>query len=218
MAVEFSTMMEIIGFCENLTRENETVSSRIDNNVVDEEIGYWSLLRGIIPGIISYIKLLQHNVGSVISGTLWCGVNDIAESYSSLGYNQQLDRSVSVQEKERYPCPTHVLSTISDVAGLTTSVLTRSNHSPASRGSSMPPPGPSKLKSTGHVDIRTPQWSHPFRSNCECEKLFSDCLHQVESVTADSLGRFYFNFLQLMCIDIRHPPRWLQALETEIKC
>ena len=100
MAVEFSTMMEIIGFCENLTRENETVSSRIDNNVVDEEIGYWSLLRGIIPGIISYIKLLQHNVGSVLSGTLWCGVNDIAESYSSLGYNQQLDRSVSVQEKE----------------------------------------------------------------------------------------------------------------------
>ena len=98
MAVEFSRMMEIIGFCENLTRENETVSSRIDNNVVDEEIGYWSLLRGIIPGIISYIKLLQHNVGSVLSGTLWCGVNDIAESYSSLGYNQQLDRSVGRQK------------------------------------------------------------------------------------------------------------------------
>ena len=87
-------MMEIIGFCENLTRENETFSNRIDNNVVDEEIGYWGLLRGIIPGIISYIKLLQHNVGSVLSGTLWCGVNDIAETYSSLGYNQQLDRSV----------------------------------------------------------------------------------------------------------------------------
>ena len=49
-------MMEIIGFCENLTRENETVSSRIDNNVVDEEIGYWSLLRGIIPGIIRILN------------------------------------------------------------------------------------------------------------------------------------------------------------------
>ena len=52
MAVEFSTMMEIIGFCENLTRENETVSNRIDSNVVNEEIGYWSLLRGIVPGMI----------------------------------------------------------------------------------------------------------------------------------------------------------------------
>ena len=51
--VEFSTMMEIIRFCENLTRENETdVSNRIDSNVVNEEIGYWSLLRGIVPGII----------------------------------------------------------------------------------------------------------------------------------------------------------------------
>ena len=63
MAVEFSTMMEIIGFCENLTRENDTVSSRIDNNVVDEEIGYWSLLRGIIPGMIYYIELLNIMLG-----------------------------------------------------------------------------------------------------------------------------------------------------------
>ena len=52
MAVEFSTMMEIIASCENLTRENETVSNRVDSNVVNEEIGYWSLLRGIVPGMI----------------------------------------------------------------------------------------------------------------------------------------------------------------------
>ena len=57
MAVEFSTMMEIIVFCENLTRDNETVSNRIDSNVVNEEIGYWSLLRGIVPGMIYSIKL-----------------------------------------------------------------------------------------------------------------------------------------------------------------
>ena len=46
-----------------------------------------------------------------------------------------------------------------------------------------------------------------FRSNCKCEELFHDCLSRVSSQTADSLGRFYFNFLKLKCIDIRHPPR-----------
>ena len=56
-------MMEIIGFCENLTRENETVSSRIDNNVVDEEIGYWSLLRGIIPGMIRILNCYNIMLG-----------------------------------------------------------------------------------------------------------------------------------------------------------
>ena len=54
-------MMEVIRFCENLTltRENETVSNRIDSDVANEEIGYWSLLRGIVPGMIYFIKLLK---------------------------------------------------------------------------------------------------------------------------------------------------------------
>ena len=61
VAVDFSKMMEIIRFCENLTltRENETVSNRIDSDVANEEIGYWSLLRGIVPGMIYFIKLLK---------------------------------------------------------------------------------------------------------------------------------------------------------------
>ena len=141
---------------------------------------------------------------STSPGTLWCGLNDIAESYTSLGDNQELDRSardISVVFK---------LSPVSDVAGFTTSVLIRSNHSPASRGSSTRRHGPSKSTNTSMLLVimrfRRP---NPFRSNCECEKIFLDCLHQVSSLTADSLGRFYFNFLQLKCIDIRHPARWL---------
>ena len=61
VAVNFSQMMEVIRFCENLTltRENETVSNRIDSDVANEEIGYWSLLRGIVPGMIYFIKLLK---------------------------------------------------------------------------------------------------------------------------------------------------------------
>ena len=65
-------MMEIIGFCENLTRENETVSSRIDNNVVDEEIGYWSLLRGIIPGMIRILNC--YNIMLALYYQELCGV------------------------------------------------------------------------------------------------------------------------------------------------
>ena len=63
MAVEFSTMMEIIASCENLTRENETVSNRVDSNVVNEEIGYWSLLRGIIPGMIRILNCYNIMLG-----------------------------------------------------------------------------------------------------------------------------------------------------------
>ena len=45
-------MMEVIEECENLTRVNETLSTRVDKQIADEEIGYWSLLRGIVPGIV----------------------------------------------------------------------------------------------------------------------------------------------------------------------
>ena len=48
--VDFATMMEIIEYCENLTRIDETFDTRVDKEVAEKEIGYWSLLRGIIPG------------------------------------------------------------------------------------------------------------------------------------------------------------------------
>ena len=50
--LDFVTMMEVIEECENLTRVNETLSTRVDEEIADEEIGYWSLLRGIVPGMV----------------------------------------------------------------------------------------------------------------------------------------------------------------------
>ena len=53
VGLDFATMMEVIEECENLTRVNETLSTRVDEEIADEEIGYWSLLRGIVPGMAS---------------------------------------------------------------------------------------------------------------------------------------------------------------------
>ena len=52
VGLDFVTMMEVIEECENLTRVNETLSTRVDEEIADEEIGYWSLLRGIVPGMV----------------------------------------------------------------------------------------------------------------------------------------------------------------------
>ena len=65
----------------------------------DEESGgkidsYSSLTRGILPGefyvyyLLPYIYIISTSTGP---GTLWCGVNDIADDYSHLGQLWRLD-------------------------------------------------------------------------------------------------------------------------------
>jgi len=101
----------------------------------------------------------------IYKGTLWCGVNDIAESYDSLGPNYRVDRCCRAHDH----CPDKIKS-FSRKQGL--------------------------LNSTPYT-----------KSNCECDENFYNCLKIANSSTGNSVGSFYFNFLNLQCIDMRQPER-----------
>lgn len=143
--IDFPTMLAVLDECDKIT--GDSLVSRLDTEIVDSEVGYWSLIRGIIPG------------------TLWCGVNDIAESYDSLGPNHRVDRCCRAHDH----CPDKIKS-FSRKQGL--------------------------LNSTPYT-----------KSNCECDKNFFNCLKNANSSAGNSVGSFYFNFLNLQCIDMRHPER-----------
>ena len=46
--VDFDTMLDVLEACDNLT--DNTLVNRLDTEVADSEVGFWSLIRGIIPG------------------------------------------------------------------------------------------------------------------------------------------------------------------------
>ena len=46
--VDFSTMLDILDACDNITGDSPV--NRLDTEVADSEVGFWSLIRGIIPG------------------------------------------------------------------------------------------------------------------------------------------------------------------------
>jgi len=143
--VDFDTMLDVLEACDNLT--DNTLVNRLDTEVADSEVGFWSLIRGIIPG------------------TLWCGVNDIADSYDSLGQNTRVDRCCRAHDH----CP-HKIKSFSSKQGL--------------------------LNSTPYT-----------KSNCKCDEIFYNCLKNSNSSTGNSVGNFYFNILNLQCIDMRQPQR-----------
>jgi len=143
--IDFNTMLVVIDACDNMT--DHGFVNRVDTEVVDSEVGFWSLIRGIVPG------------------TLWCGFNDIAESYYSLGPNHRVDRCCRAHDH----CPDKIKS-FSRKQGL--------------------------LNSTPYT-----------KSNCECDRRFYNCLKKSNSSTGASVGNFYFNFLNLQCIDLRHPEK-----------
>jgi len=143
--IDFDTMLDVLEACDNLT--DNSLVNRLDTEVADSEVGFWSLIRGIIPG------------------TLWCGVNDIADSYSSLGQNTRVDRCCRAHDH----CP-HKIKSFSSKQGL--------------------------LNSTPYT-----------KSNCKCDEIFYNCLKNSNSSTGNSVGNFYFNILNLQCIDMRQPKR-----------
>eukprot|EP00092_Neocalanus_flemingeri_P037971 GFUD01041336.1.p1 GENE.GFUD01041336.1~~GFUD01041336.1.p1 ORF type:complete len:337 (-),score=54.09 GFUD01041336.1:121-1131(-) len=143
--IDFETMLAVLDACDELTEYS--IVNRVDTDVVDSKVGFWSLIRGIVPG------------------TLWCGLNDIAESYDSLGSNYRVDRCCRAHDH----CPDKIKS-FSRKQGL--------------------------LNSTPYT-----------KSNCECDRRFFNCLKNSNSSAGDSVGKFYFNFLNLQCIDLRHPER-----------
>jgi len=80
VSLEFSQMMEIIPMCEKLA-DMEDVNIRIDSEVV-EESGFWD----------SFVSSFRTVSLGIAPGTLWCGIDDIAPSYKSLGTNRKLDK------------------------------------------------------------------------------------------------------------------------------
>jgi len=80
VSLEFSLMMEVIPMCEKLA-DMEDINIRMDNEVV-EESGFWD-------SIVSSFKTASLGISP---GTLWCGIDDIAPSYKSLGTNRKLDK------------------------------------------------------------------------------------------------------------------------------
>ena len=41
-------MLAVLDECDKIT--GDSLVSRLDTEIVDSEVGYWSLIRGIIPG------------------------------------------------------------------------------------------------------------------------------------------------------------------------
>ena len=74
-------MMEVIYMCEELSEEEDDMSTRVDTEVV-EDTGFWS----------SFVRGFQTLSKGIAPGTLWCGTDDIASGYKSLGEDKSLDK------------------------------------------------------------------------------------------------------------------------------
>jgi len=46
--ISFNSMLDVLEACDKMSED--TLVSRLDTEVADSEVGYWSLIRGIIPG------------------------------------------------------------------------------------------------------------------------------------------------------------------------
>jgi len=84
-SVDFKTMMAIIDSCQRL-QADETESEEDHEREEKEDIEYSKLFKGILPG------------------TLWCGFDDVAPSYYSLGPLKSLDRCCRTHDH----CPVKV--------------------------------------------------------------------------------------------------------------
>ena len=71
-------MMGVIYMCEELSEEEDDMSTR----VVQEDTGFWS----------SFVRGFQTLSKGIAPGTLWCGTDDIASGYKSLGEDKSLDK------------------------------------------------------------------------------------------------------------------------------
>ena len=81
--VDFSRMMHLVEECgKEGTREGEEEPQDVEQGLFG--LGLLTVKRGIMPGgkMINFRWKILH---FFFSGTLWCGVDDIAENYKSLG-------------------------------------------------------------------------------------------------------------------------------------
>jgi len=156
VGVNFTTMMEVIFLCEELS-EKDDMSTRVDMEVVEDTGGFWN----------SFVRGFQTLTKGIAPGTLWCGTNDIAPHYKSLGEDKSLDKCCRVHDF----CPDKIK------------------------------PGKSR-EGIMNPDLVT-------KSNCECERLFAECLTNVGTFSSKSVGNLYFG-TNRECIEMRHPKRCLE--------
>jgi len=91
--VSFQVMMSVVLICQESQQqtgreESQPARGARYNSSNTEPVNYWALARGILPG------------------TLWCGVDDIAENYYSLGPEFELDKCCRAHDH----CPLKVKS------------------------------------------------------------------------------------------------------------
>jgi len=138
--VDFARMMQLVEECSKEgTREGEEEPDDDQGGVFG--LGLLTVKRGIMPG------------------TLWCGVDDIAESYKSLGAHWKVDRCCRAHDH----CPVKVKAFRSRY-GL-------QNFSPSTK------------------------------SHCACDERFFTCLREANSQKADAVGKIFFNFLKMQCME-----------------
>jgi len=149
--VDFSRMMHLVEECgKEGTREGEEEPQDVEQGLFG--LGLLTVKRGIMPG------------------TLWCGVDDIAENYKSLGAHWKVDRCCRAHDH----CPVKVKGFRSRY-GL-------QNFSPSTK------------------------------SHCDCDERFFNCLREVQSNKADAVGKLFFNFLKIQCMEkVFKPTRCLKS-------
>ena len=114
-----------------------------------------------------------------MAGTLWCGVNDIAPDFSSLGVDRELDRCCRAHDH----CPVKVGGEYVD--------WSRVNSSPG------PQVKPFRTKyGVLNLDLYT-------KSHCYCDEKFYNCLKNQENKKAKAVGDFFFNVISVKCIEER---------------
>jgi len=88
--VSFQTMLSVVQVCQDIQTVTQPLQPvNESSNASDHStVNYWTLAKGILPG------------------TLWCGVDDIAGNYSSLGPEWQLDKCCRAHDH----CPVKVKS------------------------------------------------------------------------------------------------------------
>ena len=106
--VSFQTMLSVVQVCQDIQTVTQPLQlvNESSNSSDHSTVNYWTLAKGILPGRNIPQNTTKNNYLTPCPGTLWCGVDDIAENYSSLGPEWQLDKCCRAHDH----CPVKVKS------------------------------------------------------------------------------------------------------------
>ena len=112
-------------------------------------------------------------------GTLWCGVNDIADDYSHLGQLWRLDTCC----RQHDFCPVKVRKYLFLFTTNIFYILLQVK----------------PLQSRQGLFNLSPYT----KSHCSCDTIFYDCLKTVNSSESRAVGHFFFNVIGVECVEER---------------